>query len=69
MNELGRKLTKAQDVSSNVARLYQERLKAAQERFSEHRGTALNADVHPPTGLTKSAVGRRLSNMRMRLEV
>ena len=35
MNELGRKLTKAQDVSSNVARLHQERLKAAQERFSE----------------------------------
>ncbi len=34
MNELGRKLTKAQDVSSNVARLYHERLKTAQERFN-----------------------------------
>jgi pimeloyl-ACP methyl ester carboxylesterase len=35
MNELARKITNAQGVSSNVARLYQERLKTAQERFNE----------------------------------
>lgn len=35
MSELGKKLTKAQGVSSKVAQLYQERIKAAQERFNE----------------------------------
>jgi len=35
MNQSGAKLTRAQDVSSKVAQLYQERVKTAQERFKE----------------------------------
>ena len=35
MNELGAKLTRAHDVSTKVVRLYQKRVKTAQERFNE----------------------------------